>query len=228
MSRNHSKTMEEKSAILDFCFEKEDEFLKKLRHYVGLMKESQNQSTFVVYDQIVKRILECLKNVKQGVFADPQHFPGWKMNLITNEFALSMLEKICKAIEEVAAGLYNDSMMEAEDYLREVDVQSKTEVTLRGEMQWCCPKCGSLFPLPGVGQCPWCTIALAPPFDVGDTLVHIPTGRPVKVVEVKPGSFSVETLDDIWIDPKTGEEKGGCRWVQTWPAQEFKKAEGGK
>jgi hypothetical protein len=55
-------------------------------------------------------------------------------------------------------------------------------------MQWTCPKCRSRFPT----------------FLVGDVLRHIPTGRPVRVVEITLDSFTVDTTDDIWIHADAG------------------------
>lgn len=87
-------------------------------------------------------------------------------------------------------------------------------------MQWTCPKCRSYFPRPGKGLCPWCNMALDPPFHPGDVLRHIPTGRPVRVAEVALDGFTVDTLDDVWADEQ-GKQRGGCRWECLWPVEGF-------
>lgn len=51
--------------------------------------------------------------------------------------------------------------------------------------------------------------------EVGQTYIHLPTGRPVKVAESTESGFVVYTLDDIWIHPKTGKLSGGCSWSMT-------------
>lgn len=93
-------------------------------------------------------------------------------------------------------------------------------------MQWTCPKCRSRFPKPGDGTCPWRRVEMEPPFLVGDVLRHIPTGRPVRVAEITVECFTVDTIDDVWANPKDGKQKGGYRWLCLWPAEgEFKKEE---
>jgi uncharacterized Zn finger protein (UPF0148 family) len=88
-------------------------------------------------------------------------------------------------------------------------------------MNWLCPKCRSSFPKPGTGLCPWCGVGLEPPFQPGDVLRHIPTGRPVRVVHVDLEQYAVTTIDDLWTDPKDGKQKGGCMWLSGWPAVGF-------
>ncbi len=50
-------------------------------------------------------------------------------------------------------------------------------------------------------------------FRPGMRLLHLRSGRPVEVIEVGERTFTVATLDDRWIDPRDGKEKGGCAWV---------------
>ena len=47
----------------------------------------------------------------------------------------------------------------------------------------------------------------------GQYLIHIPTGRPVKVHSVENDFFTVHTLDDTWTHPKTGKPWGGSAWI---------------
>lgn len=49
-------------------------------------------------------------------------------------------------------------------------------------------------------------------FIKGQTLIHTATRRPVMVAEVTKEGFTVHTLDDTWIHPKTGKRSGGCSW----------------
>lgn len=51
--------------------------------------------------------------------------------------------------------------------------------------------------------------------EVGQDYIHLPTSRPVKVAEVTETGFTVHTLDDIWIHPKTCKLSGGCAWSMT-------------
>ena len=53
----------------------------------------------------------------------------------------------------------------------------------------------------------------------GQTLIHKPTNRPVVVKEVTEEGFTVCTLDDTWIHPKTGKRSGGCAWVLGWDTE---------
>lgn len=63
-------------------------------------------------------------------------------------------------------------------------------------------------------------------FKKGQPLIHAPTRRPVVVAEVDERGFTVYTLDDTWIDPKTGEMSGGSAWRLTWGcAGKFEKVE---
>ncbi|MCL6479325.1 MAG: hypothetical protein K6T65_13110 [Peptococcaceae bacterium] len=46
------------------------------------------------------------------------------------------------------------------------------------------------------------------------------------MAEVDERGFTVYTLDDTWIDPKTGEMSGGSAWRLTWGcAGKFEKVE---
>jgi hypothetical protein len=47
-------------------------------------------------------------------------------------------------------------------------------------------------------------------------LIHTMTRRPVVVAEVDEGGFLVYTIDDTWVDEKTGKQMGGCAWRMTW------------
>lgn len=47
----------------------------------------------------------------------------------------------------------------------------------------------------------------------GAKLIHKPTGRPVELVAIDGETFTVHTLDDIWLHRKTGKPWGGCNWV---------------
>lgn len=61
----------------------------------------------------------------------------------------------------------------------------------------------------------------------GAIMLHLPTNRPCKIVEVTQDSMTVHTLDDVWVHPKTGKPWGGSAWVldrrrvdDFWPMQE--------
>jgi hypothetical protein len=57
-------------------------------------------------------------------------------------------------------------------------------------------------------------------------LIHTPTRRPVVVAKVDERGFTVHTLDDTWIDRKTGKWMGGCALRMTREyAGEFEKVE---
>jgi len=47
----------------------------------------------------------------------------------------------------------------------------------------------------------------------GQYLIHVPTGRIVKVHSIEKDFFAVYTLDDIWHNKKTGKMCGGSAWI---------------
>lgn len=124
MSRNsrykQKKREEERNAIKESLKEKEGELLKKLRHYVELMKKSVGKDTYVFYDQVVKKILECLRDIKWAINTDPQYYSSAKVKIAMDEFRIAVLEEVYKAMEEQAAGLQESELEEIEQYLKSV------------------------------------------------------------------------------------------------------------
>ncbi|NHM26935.1 hypothetical protein G7K71_08055 [Desulfofundulus sp. TPOSR] len=131
MSRNsrykQKKREEERNAIKESLKEKEEELLEKLRHYVELGKKAVGKDSYVFYDQMIKKILECLRDIKWASNTDSQYFSSANIKIAMDEFKISVLEEVCKAMEEQAAGLYESELDGAELYLKYINGEINIE-----------------------------------------------------------------------------------------------------
>lgn len=106
---------------------KEKELLEKLRHYVELGKKAVGKDSYVFYDQMVKKILGCLRDIKWAINTDSQYYSSAKVKIAMDEFEIAVLEEVYKAMEEQAAGLYKSELNGAELYLKYVNGEISIE-----------------------------------------------------------------------------------------------------